>query len=234
LQLAAKIHSCDEGAISPIRQALGSTVIDPALLTSAERIQYDGFVRRQDSHRAIKALAAEGVSIKAITRQTARSRKLVRSVLRGGDGDVFRGRESTLGPHLAKLGADWDAGCHNGTELWRRLRVEGYRGGLRVVTEWATRRRRDETAGRMLSRTVPPARQISRMMTTDREQLSKADAVTVAAIEAGVPPLAVARILLERFQHLLRSRDVAALAPWLLEASAFRQRPTAQLLGAGQ
>jgi transposase len=140
-------------------------------------------------------------------------------VLRGGDGDVFRGRESTLGPHLARLGADWDAGCHNGTELWRRLRVEGYRGGLRVVTEWATRWRRGETAGRMLSRTVPPARQISRMMTSDREQLSKADAVTVAAIEAGVPPLAAARNLLERFQHLLRSHDVAALAPWLLEAA---------------
>jgi transposase len=206
-------------SMPPIRQALGSTVIDPALLTCAERIQYDGFVRRQDSHQAIKALAAQGVSIKAITRQTARSRKLVRSVLRGADGDVFRGRENTLAPYLARLGADWDAGRHNGAGLWRRLRADGFRGGLRVVTEWATRRRRDEKAGRMLTRTVPPARQISRMMTIDREQLSKADAVTVAAIEIGVPALATARILLERFQQMLRSRDIAALAPWLVEAS---------------
>ena len=57
------------------------------------------------------------------------------------------------------------------------------------------------------------------MMTIDREQLSKADAVTVAAIEAGVPPLAAARSLLERFQRLLRSHDVATLAPWLLDAA---------------
>jgi len=91
-------------SMPPIRQALGSTIIDPALLTCAERIQYDGFVRRHDSHQAIKALAAQGVSIMAITRQTARSRKLVRSVLRGGDGDVFRGREHTLGGSVRQRG----------------------------------------------------------------------------------------------------------------------------------
>lgn len=207
-------------SMPPIRQALGSTVIDPALLTCAERIQYDGFVRRQDSHQAIKALAAQGVSIKAIARQTARSRKLVRGVLRGGDGDMFRGRQDTLGPHLARLGADWDAGCHNGAELWRRMRADGFGGGLRVVTEWATRRRRGEKAGRIMSRTVPPARQVSRMMTIDREQLSKADAITVAAIETGVPALGAARILFERFQQMLRVRDIAALAPWLLDAGS--------------
>jgi transposase len=205
-------------SMPPIRQALGSTVIDPALLTCAERIQHDGFVRRQDSHQAIKALAAQGVSIKAIARQTARSRKLVRGVLRGGDGDMFRGRQNTLGPHLARLGADWEAGCHNGAELWRRIRAAGFGGGLRVVTEWATRRRRGEKAGRIMNRTVPPARQVSRMMTIDREQLSKADAITVAAIGTGVPAIGAARILFERFQQMLRARDIAALAPWLLDA----------------
>lgn len=56
------------------------------------------------------------------------------------------------------------------------------------------------------------------MMTTHREQLSQADAVTVAAIETGVPALAAARILLERFQQMLRARDIAALALWRVDA----------------
>jgi hypothetical protein len=65
----------------------------------------------------------------------------------------------------------------------------GFNGGVRVVTEWAPRQRRYEKAGVALSRTAPPARLLSRLMTARRDQLSKADAVTVAAIEAGVPAL---------------------------------------------
>ncbi len=111
-------------------QTLGSTVIDPALLTCAERIQYEGFLRRQEDSKGIKALAAAGKSMREITRLTRRSRKLVRSVLRGGDGDVFRCRQSMLEPYIGTLRAEWEADCRNGAELWRRLRAAGFRGGL--------------------------------------------------------------------------------------------------------
>jgi len=47
-------------SMKAIRQVLGSTVIDPALLTCAERIQYEGFLRRQDHSQGIKALAEAG------------------------------------------------------------------------------------------------------------------------------------------------------------------------------
>lgn len=148
------------------------------------------------------------------------SRKLVRSVLRGGDGDVFRCRSWMLKPHTPMLRAEWEAGCRNGAELWRRLCASGFRGGLRVVTEWATRQRRNETAGVELSRTPPPARVLSRLMTTRRDDLSKADAVTVAAIETGVPTLATARNLMEWFHRMFRVRDTDALASWVTDARA--------------
>jgi transposase len=200
-----------------IRQVLGSTVIDPKLLTSAERIRYDGYLRRQENHQAIKRLADAGTSIKEITRRTGPSRKLVRSVLRGEDGDVFRCRTSMLQPFLDRLGAEWAAGCRNGAELWRRLRAIGFRGGLRVVTEWTTRRRRSERSGHETNRTVPPARLLSRLMTTRCDHLSKADAITVAAVETGVPALTTARVLLERFHGMVRAREIGALAPWLTD-----------------
>ncbi len=206
-------------SMRPIRQVLGSTVIDPAVLTCAERLQYDGFLRRQESGQTIKALAQAGTSIKEITRRTGRSRKLVRGVLRGGDGDVFRCRTSVLEPHLVKLGTEWEAGCRTSAELWRRLRTSGFRGSLRVVTEWATRRRRSEKAGLALTRTAPPARLLSRLLTTQRDHLSKTDAVTVAAVETGVPALAVARGLMERFHRMLRARDTDALTPWVTDTN---------------
>ena len=116
----------------------------------------------------IKDLAGQGASIKEITRRAGRSRKLVRSVLRGADGDVFRSRATTLEPHRARLDAEWMAGCRKGAELWRRLRATRFRGGLRVVTEWATRRRRSEAAGLELARKTPPARRLSRLMTNGK------------------------------------------------------------------
>jgi transposase len=40
----------------------------------------------------------------------------------------------------------------------------------------------------------------------------------VAAIETGVPMLASARKLLDRFHRMVRTRDTTALAPWITES----------------
>jgi transposase len=170
-----------------IRTAIGATAISPELLTCAERLQYEGYLRRKDTNAAIMALVRDAVPLKEIARRTGHSRKLVRQVSRGENMDVFRTRQSTLDAHLPFLDAQWTEGCRNGAELWRRLQVQGFQGSLRVVGEWATRRRRAETATDRQLQKVPSARTVSRLMTTARDDLSKADTVTIAAIEAKVP-----------------------------------------------
>jgi len=55
-------------------------------------------------------------------------------------------------------------------------------------------------------------------MTTARDNLSKADTVTIAAIEARVPTLE-ARMLVESFQAMVRKKLVADLDPWIATAS---------------
>ena len=175
-------------SMRPIRAAIGAMVIDPELLTAAERLQYEGYLRREETNAIILALAKSGTPIKQIVKRTGHSRKLVRQVIRGERTDVFRTRQSSLDAHLPLLDEQWASGCRNGAELWRRLKAHGFRGSLRVVGEWATRRRRAEKATNQQLQRVPSARTIARLMTTARNHLSKADTVTVAAIERGCLP----------------------------------------------
>jgi transposase len=203
-----------------IRQALGAGEVNPTLLTCAERLQYEGFLRREETNTAIRALADQGISIKEIVRRTGCSRQVVRRVVRGERNDMFRVRMTSLEPWLARLDEEWTGGCRNGAELWRRLKTAGFKGSSRVVAEWRTRRRRAEAAPSCGPRKCPSSRVIARMMTIARDQLSKDDAVTIATIEAAVPALVTARELFDRFQAMIRQRKSADLSSWLQDAAA--------------
>jgi transposase len=202
-----------------IRSAIGATAINPELLTCAEKLQYEGYLRREEANAAITALAKGGVPIREIVRRTGHSRRLVRQVIRGQRTDVFRVRQSTLDAHLPFLDVKWDEGCRNGAELWRRLKVQGFKGSLRVVSEWAARRRRAEKTLDPRQQKVPSARKIARLMTMTRNHLSKADTIIVAAIETGVPALAETRRLVDRFHTMIRKKNETDLDPWIGEAS---------------
>ena len=207
-------------SMRPIREVIGAATVNPELLTAAERIQYEGYLRREEADATIRALVEAGVPIKQISRRLGHSRKLVRAVVRGERTDVFRVRQSSLQPYLPWLDAQWDAGDRNATDLWRRLTAQGFRGSLRVIGEWATHRRRAEKAGTDALQRVPSARTVARLMTTGRDRLTKAETVTVAAIEAGVPALVEAREVVALFQAMVRAMTPATLEAWIERATA--------------
>ena len=207
------------GALGSIRQALSCGAINPGLLSAAERLQYECYRRREETYDTIRAMATAGTPIKEIVRRTGHSRKLVRAVLRNREDEVFRSRASSLEPWLPRLEEMWETGCRNAAELWRQLRDEGFGGCLRIVTEWATRRRRSEQPDGGAAGRVPPARTIARAMLAGRDRLARAEAVTVSAVEAAVPALAAARDLVDRFHRMLRARTPDALPGWITQAA---------------
>jgi transposase len=55
-------------------------------------------------------------------------------------------------------------------------------------------------------------------MTVGRDHLSKAETVTVAAIESGVEALVEAREVVTAFQAMIRRRALTELGPWIERA----------------
>ena len=204
-----------------LRRAIAGDGVDPEALSAAEKKQWAGWQRRDEVNGMVRSLHGQGHSIKGIVRTTGVSRQTVRRILAGTRDDVFRSRETTLDRWAERLSAEWDGGCRNGAELWRRLREAGYGGSQRVVTEWATRRRRaieapPEKPG--ILTTVPPARTIARLLTRERDCRS-AEALRVrVAVETASPEIAAARNLLDRFRTMVAAKKTDDLTPWLRDA----------------
>jgi transposase len=81
------------------------------------------------------------------------------------------------------------------------------------------RRRAEKTDAQTLQR-IPSARTIARLMTIGRDSLTKAETVTVAAIESGAPTLVEARDIIAEFQLIVRRKVEAGLTPWIERARA--------------
>ena len=195
-----------------IRAELGAVTVDPDLLTAAEKLQYE--------NAAVLKLSKAGVTIKEIVRRTGHSRGLVRRVLRGQRCDVFMPRDSSLERHLPWLDAQWAAGEQNAAALLRELKALGFRGCYRVVAEWATWRRRADAANLEHLKRTPSARTVARRMTTARDDLSRAQTVLVAAIEAAAPALVEARDIVDAFHTMVRQKKATALDDWIERAAA--------------
>ncbi len=217
---SAAFLSAVRSELPQLRKALSpNTPVDPAILSKAERIQWEAAAARELVNEQILALAAQGIPLKAMARTTGLSRQTIRTIVRGQRHDIFPARQSSLDPWLVQLEAEWTGGCHIGAELWRRLRASGFAGSLRVVGEWATRRRRDDQHGQPSGPSLS-ARTIARGLTVERDSGSARIALVNAAIEAAAPELIAARNLLDRFHAMMRSRDAARLDPWIASAKA--------------
>lgn len=89
----------------------------------------------------------------------------------------------------------------------------GFRGCLRVLPEWVMRRRKAEKMDCDVLSRASSARTVARLMTICRDDLSKSQTVTVAAIEGGVLQLVEARDIIAAFQAMIRKKSLGDLEP---------------------
>ncbi len=204
-------------------------------MTSAQRLQYEGWQRRVQVHGEVMRLHQQGVPVRHIARDLAVSCNTVRRWVRGELPELHRSRTHSLDPWREVLDQRWVEGCRNGARLWRDLRDAGFKGGMRVVTEWASQQRLAALEQQPGPAAVPvaqpptrpaayPARRVARMLTADLAVLAEPDRGYVEQLLALSPALAKVRDLAQRFGAMVRTRSVDALISWLAEAQKGDQR----------
>ena len=201
----------------------------PPPLTSAQRLQWEGWQRRVQVHGEVMRLHQQGVPVRHIARDLALSRNTVRRWMRGEQPELHRPRMHSLDPWRAVLERRWAEGCRNGARLWRELRDAGFKGGMRVVTEWASRQRLAEPGRQHGPADVPamrpparpaayPARRVARILAADLATIAEPDRAYVERLLALSPALAKVRDFAQRFAALVRAHTADALTPWLADA----------------
>lgn len=124
---------------------------------------------------------------------------------------------SSLEPYLPWLDDQRSRGFHNAACLWRSavpgvsmLNARGRRAGDASAPV-------RERLYRNLER-LPSARVLSKFMTTKRDSLSKANSVTVTAIETDLPSLVELGDIIASFHRMLRRKGNVGLTPWIERA----------------
>jgi transposase len=201
----------------------------PPPMTGAQRLQWQSWQRRVEVHDEVMRLRQQSVPVRHIARDLALSRNTVRRWVRGEQPELRRPRMHSLDPWRLVLERRWAEGCRNGARLWRDLRDAGFKGGMRVVTEWASRQRpsalEQQPGPTRASAVQPPtrpaacpARRVARMLAADLAVLAEPDRGYVERLLALSPALATVCALARRFGAMVRTRSVDALTPWLADA----------------
>ncbi len=212
-------------------------------VTSSEQARQDvSRSQRRARYDAVRQLAADGVAHREIARRLHLSRTTVR---RFALAETFpervpqRRRASILDPYHAYLHRRWADGCTNGSQLWRELRAQGYRGGRRHLLRWieqqrvvpaptgpmAKRYNRNAPSGASVTTQgtppttdgtadLPAPRHLAWTFVRPPEELNAAEQAMLTRVQQD-PPIRCVYTLAQQFQQMVRTRHAAHLVTWL-------------------
>ena len=138
---------------------------------------------------------------------------------------------------MAYLDKRWEAGCHNGMQLWREIQALGFPGTRRMVSNWVVLRRerwraRPSADGRRpalpklpvgprlpasvgaLGDSLAAPRQLVWLLLRPEAAMTPADQELLQMLRHD-KGLETAYTLTQRFRQMIRQRTATPLDPWL-------------------
>jgi len=233
VRAAAQPDTTDTAAAPPAPAAAAvASELPSTTPATASPVPGRGDQRLRERYAQVVALATDGLTSRAIRRETGLSRMTIRKYLRAEACPERAPRAGLLAPgsHWETLLRErWDAGCHNAATLWHELRAAGFLGSAgtvrRHVGGWrSVRGRRGRPPAHVTDRTaaapVPSPRQVKWWLLGAPEELTEEQSAYVRRLLAAVPALATAQQVAVEFGRVVRERNRAALSGWLQQAEA--------------
>lgn len=193
----------------------------------AARLQTERHRHRRAIFDQVMELSRLGWSQLAIRRELGPDLKTIRKWQKNrvpGSWVRKRHKPSAVEPFENYLRQRWAQGCRNATQLYREVGEQGYRGNAKTFRAWVKiRLRQDAPAPKPgpppvnLSWRPPSPRQAARLLTADRDTLAQPDRTFAEALCNASPEIARAAGLARRFQTMIQTRNIGALANWLEE-----------------
>lgn len=195
---------------------------------------------RLERFERVRELHDKGWSLRAIGRELGLNRGTVRKFLRAPDFPERQPRvlrqPGVLEPFIPYLVERWNAGCRNGTALWKELGERGYTGKRGTVLTFVTRLRRAlgiPTGKRTIldgkvvvpePRPLTPRNAVWQVLQRPEKQ-DEATEERIRKLRQAHLELDEAITLTEGFATLIRARDPASLDGWLEQAAASTLKP---------
>jgi transposase len=192
--------------------------------------------QRQELWEQAQRLHEQGYGVRTIAKLLGLARNTVRRYLKMDEGWSAAARpkrRSLLDPYRDYLFARWLQGEHNGNQLTREIRSQGYLGCDTLVREVTTRLRKTYPDVTSLPRTpassqptapLPPLvsksspRQLRWLLVKKREELDDTERAELARLLEGSEEVRLIHQLLQAFLQMLRERQAERLDAWMKEA----------------
>jgi transposase len=210
--------------------SMASEPILPLAVVPSPRADRVRRARRLARYEQVVALRNVGWTQAAIAQEVGLGE---RTVLRWLGAGAFPERKprtqpaSPFAPYAAYLTQRWTEGCHNATQLWREICLQGYQGPRAGIWAIARRLRRGEDVlpssdppapAAPVGATAPtPGRVVAIVLQRSGER-SEADQRLLSAVQAACAEVQQAVTLAEQFLTLVRNRVPDGLAAWLRQA----------------
>ena len=181
----------------------------------------DSRARRLALYEQVQALVASGMSQRAIARTLQIGRD---KASRFAQAPTFPERRqgtrrpSILDPYLPYIEQRWQAGCHNGSQIFRELQAQGFAHPRPIVAQYIARRRTAERAGLPPPTPTPPlpsARQIRWALLLPEERLTEEQQAIRGCVLHAHPQIGLAVTLVHEFATMLRERKGDRFHTWL-------------------